>query len=70
MAHAAELFKEGDENGDGTLSCHELLHLMRKVSCLCALICLLPCSTDDEACHGCADDEPYSWWHIIGALHL
>ena len=32
LTHAAELFEEGDENGDGTLSCHELMRLMHKAS--------------------------------------
>lgn len=31
LDHAAELFEEGDLNHDGSLSCNEILLLMRKV---------------------------------------
>ena len=31
LDHAAELFEEGDTNHDGSLSCNEILLLMRKV---------------------------------------
>ena len=34
LDHAAELFEEGDTNHDGSLSCNEILLLMRKVTCL------------------------------------
>lgn len=37
LDHAAELFEDGDLNRDGSLSCNEIVMLMRKVAIVSAL---------------------------------
>lgn len=52
LNHAEQLFAEGDTNGDGVLSCEEVITLMLKVSVpLCYIACML-CVLVSSPIHG------------------
>ena len=45
LNHAEQLFAEGDTNGDGVLSCEEVITLMLRVGVpLCYIACAFPCA--------------------------